>query len=337
MVPPAVSVIVTNWNGKPWLSRCLDSLRSQRYERLKTILVDNGSTDGSVDFVRQRYPEVQVMALPVNVGFAAANNRALRRADTPYVALLNNDAVADSLWLSELVGALERHPEAGFAASKMLFLENPERVDRAGDAYTTAGAAFLRGRWADSRDYSREEWVFGACAGAALYRMAMLRDIGLFDEDFFILYEDVDLSFRAQLRGYRCLFVPGALVYHGGASTIGHDSPLSVFYGHRNLEWVYGKNMPSVLLIRTIFFHVIYDISAFLYFFLRHRGGVFAKAKFEALKGWRKTCEKRRQVQEMKSVSHKDLRKLMSWEMPWKRLDARRNRRDAAAGGGRGA
>lgn len=330
MALPPVSVIVANWNGKPWLSPCLDSLRGQRYENFKPILVDNGSTDGSVDFVRRRYPEVQVMALPVNVGFAAANNEALKKVDTPYAALLNNDAVADARWLSELVSALERHPGAGFAASRMLFLDQPDRVDRAGDAYTTAGAALLRGRGAASRDYAREEWVFGACAGAALYRVAMLRDIGLFDEDFFILYEDVDLSFRAQLRGYRCLFVPGAVVYHGGASTIGRDSPLSVFYGHRNLEWVYGKNMPRGLLFQTFFQHVIYDILSFLYFIPRGRGKVFARAKLEALKGWRKTREKRRKVQGMKSVSDSYVRGLLDREISWKRLAARRKRGGAA-------
>jgi GT2 family glycosyltransferase len=129
-----------------------------------------------------------------------------------------------------LIGALESCPEAGFAASKMLYYDNPEIIDRAGDSYTRAGAG---------------EWIFGACAGAALYRTRMLRDTGIFDEDFFLLYEDVDLSFKAQLKGYKCLYVPEAIVHHKASSSIIYDSPTSVYYGHRNLEWVYIKNMPA--------------------------------------------------------------------------------------------
>lgn len=322
MDSPSVSVIVTNWNGKHLLRRCLESLRAQRFDSFRTILVDNGSTDGSVDFVHRRYPEVTVIPLPGNAGFAAANNRALETVSTPYAALLNNDAEADPLWLSSLVDALERHSRAGFAASMMVFLDRPSMVDRAGDGYTVAGAAVLRGRGAPSGAYSREEWVFGACAGAAMYRMSMLREIGFFDEDFFILYEDVDLSFRAQLRGYRCIFVPGAVVRHGWASTIGRDSPPSVFYGHRNLEWVYVKNMPSRLIFRTILPHVIYDIAAFLYFLLHGRGGVFAKAKMEALGGLGKMWVKRRRIQRTRSVPEGDLWKSMEREMFWRRRNA---------------
>jgi len=319
MDSPSVSVIVTNWNGKHLLPLCLESLRGQRFRSFRTLLVDNGSTDGSVDFVRRRYPEVTVIPLHRNTGFAVANNRALETVSTPYAALLNNDAEADPRWLLSLVDALERHPPAGFAASKMVFLDQPATVDRAGDGYTVAGAAFLRGRGAPSDAYSREEWVFGACAGAALYRMSMLREIGFFDEDFFILCEDVDLSFRAQLRGYRCIFVPGAVVRHGWASTIGRDSPPSVFYGHRNVEWVYVKNMPSRLIFRTILPHVIYDIVAFLYFLIRGRGGVFAKAKMEALGGLGKMFAKRRKIQRLRSVPEGDLWKSMDREMFWKR------------------
>jgi GT2 family glycosyltransferase len=145
--------------------------------------------------------------------------------------------------------------------------------------------------------------VFGACAAAALYRMAMLRDIGFFDEDFFLLYEDVDLSFRAQLKGYRCLYVPEAVVYHKGSGSVVHDSPLSVYYGHRNLEWVYIQNMPSRLLLRTILPHILYDIAALSYFVVSGRGKDFFRAKKDALRGLKRALKKRQRIQSRKVVN----------------------------------
>ena len=160
----------------------------------------------------------------------------------------------------------------------------------------------MRGRGEPVDKFDNEEWVFGACAGAALYRTEMFRDIGLFDEDFFILCEDVDLSFRAQLKGYRCRYTPEAVVYHQGSGSIVHDSPLSVYYGHRNLEWVYIKNMPARLICRTIFQHIVYNIVAFSYFLLSGRGKDFLNAKKDALKGLKGALKKRQQIQSGKVV-----------------------------------
>jgi GT2 family glycosyltransferase len=297
-----VSLVILNWNGRHFLSECLEGLRNQRYRSFEITVVDNGSDDGSVDFIKHGYPEVNVIALSQNLGFAAANNLAIKTVKSKYIALLNNDAVPDHLWLEKLVDVMDRHPEAGFAASKMVFEKDRKTIDRAGDAYTTAGAGLLRGRGEPVDKYDNEEWVFGACAGAALYRTEMLRDIGLFDEDFFILYEDVDLSFRAQLKGYRCHYTPEAVVYHKGSGSIGHDSSLSVYYSHRNLEWVYIKNVPVRLICRTIFQHIIYNIAAFSYFLLSGRGKDFLKAKKDALKGLNQALKKRRQIQSGKAV-----------------------------------
>lgn len=297
-----ISVIVVNWNGRYLLPECLESLRKQEFRHFSTILVDNGSSDGSLKFVAHRYPEVETIALSENIGFSAANNVAFQRVKTKYVALLNNDAVAHPLWLKSLVGALETNGEAGFAASKILYHNNPGIIDRAGDSYTTAGAGLLRGRGRLSNAYDVREWIFGACGAAALYRMSMLDDIGQFDEDFFLLYEDVDLSFRAQLRGYRCLYVPEAMVYHKISSSIVRDSPVSVYYGHRNLEWVYFQNMPWRLVLRTICAHAMYNTVAFLYFIAKGASIEFVKAKWHALKGIKKVLEKRRQIQAGKRV-----------------------------------
>jgi GT2 family glycosyltransferase len=295
-----VQVTVVNWNKKAFLEECLQSLRGQTFRSFSVTVVDNGSTDGSQEWVAGRFPEVRLIALKENLGFAAANNCALREVAAPYAALLNNDAVADPRWLESLVGALEGTPEAGFAASRMLDQARPDRIDRCGDGYTWAGAGLLRGRGEPAGRHSRREWVFGACAGAALYRSSLLREVGLFDEDFFLLYEDVDLSFRSQLSGYRCLYVPEALVYHRGSGSLVYDSPISVYYGHRNLEWVYIQNMPTRLIARTILPHLLYDLAALGFFLLRGRGGDYLRAKRDALKGFKRALSKRRRVQAAK-------------------------------------
>lgn len=322
-----VSVVIVNWNGKKFLSECLDGLRHQTYQKFTIILVDNGSNDGSVDFVNRSYPEVKTIALPKNIGFSAANNIALKTVQTEYVALLNNDAVPHQQWLQSLTQALETNPEAGFAASKMLFYDNPETIDRAGDTYTRAGTGLLRGRGKSASNYNKRECIFGACAGAALYRTLMLKDIGLFDENFFLLYEDVDISFRAQLKGYKCLYVPEAVVYHKASSSIVYDSPISVYYSHRNLEWVYIKNMPSNLILKTIWLHVIYDIAAFFFFAANGRIKEFIKAKWDALKGLKKILKKRWQIQRSKRVDDDYIWGLLEKELFFPRL-TRRLRKD---------
>ena len=318
-----ISVIIVNWNGKRLLSGCLDGLRQQIYQPSSIILVDNGSDDGSVDFVKRNYPEVKIVALSKNLGFATANNYALKTVQTKYVALLNNDAAPHPLWLNNLVDALENYPEAGFAASKMLFYDDPETIDRAGDAYSRAGTGLLRGRGESVSNYNKPEWIFGACAGAALYRTLMLKDIGLFDEDFFLLYEDVDLSFRAQLKGYKCLYVPEAIVYHKASSSVIYDSPISVYYSHRNLEWVYIKNMPSNLILKTIWLHIIYDMAAFFFFATNGRIKDFLVAKGDALKTLKKILKKRRQVQRNKRVNNDYIWRLLEKELFFPRLTRR--------------
>jgi len=320
---PTVSVIIVNWNGKSFLADCLDGLRQQTYGDFSVIMVDNGSSDGSLDYVQTHYPEVKTIAQSENLGFAIANNIAIQSVQTKYVALLNNDAVPHPQWLANLVEAIEDNPEIGFVASKMLFSDNPDKIDRAGDVYTTAGTALLGGRGKPSDYYNNQKWVFGACAGAALYRTRMLDDIGLFDEDFFLVYEDVDLSFRAQLRGYKCLYVPDAIVYHRAGSSIGDDSPVSVYYSHRNLEWVYIHNMPGKLIKRTIINHAIYNIASFLCFVARGRGGDFVRAKWHALKGLNRALAKRRQVQKNRTVTDDYIWSLLEKERLLPRLARR--------------
>ena len=319
----SVSIIVVNWNGKKFIDKCLAGLKQQTHSNYSIILVDNHSGDGSLELVQQNYPEVKIFAQSENIGFSAANNIAIKSVNTEYVALINNDAVPHPNWLQNLMDALETHPEAGFCASKMLLYDNPGVIDRAGDFYTTAATGLLRGRGEPTGNYNKQEWVFGACAGAALYRTRMLQDIGLFDEDFFLLYEDVDLSFRAQLRGHKCLFIPEAIVYHQASSSIGEDSPNSVYYSHRNLEWVYIHNMPGSLIQKTIIPHIIYDVAAFFFFVAKGRSADFIRAKWHALKGLKGALKKRRRIQRRKKVADEYIWNLLEKERFLPRLTRR--------------
>ena len=319
----SVSVIIVNWNGQKFIAECLDGLRKQTYKDYSIVLVDNASVDGSLELVHKEYPEVKTITLAENLGFAVANNRAIQLIGTEYVALINNDAVPHAGWLENLLKALEGNPGAGMAASKMLLYDCPDIIDRAGDIYTTAGTALLNGRGETSHNFNNLAWVFGACAGAAVYRKRMLDDIGLFDEDFFLVYEDVDLSFRAQLRGYRCIYVPDAIVYHKAGGSIGDDSPISIYYSHRNLEWVYIHNMPRKLVLRTILSHLIYDASAFFFFTVKGRSFEFVKAKWDALRGLKRALKKRKCIQDGRKVTDRYIWNLFTKEKFIPRINRR--------------
>ena len=318
-------VIIVNWNGRQLLSDCLKALRGQLYRQFYVTVVDNGSSDGSRAMVKKDFPEVNLIDLDHNSGFAVANNIALKEVRCTYAALLNNDTIAHPAWLQTLVSALDRHPQAGMAATKMCFIDDPQVIDRAGDGYTRAGTAQLRGRNAPASAYQDLEWIFGACAGAALYRTSMLRDIGLFDEDFFLLYEDVDLSFRAQLKGYRCLFVPDAIVYHHASRSIGRDTETAVYYSHRNLEWVYLKNVPKQLLLASLPAHFIYILASFAFFLLNGRGTVYLRAKRDAWHGRKRVFAQRRQIQRQARVTAAYIYSLWVPETLFQRLLRRRN------------
>ncbi|MBI3661243.1 glycosyltransferase family 2 protein, partial [Candidatus Acetothermia bacterium] len=241
-----------------------------------------------------------------------------------FIALLNNDTESDVRWLEELMKALAAHPEAGFCASKLVFYHQRNLIDTAGDYFSIAGSAGKLGHLdqADKPEYNQLREVFGACAGAALYRKEMLDEIGLFDEDFFVSFEDVDLSFRAQLKGYKCLYVPTAIVRHRVHGTIQKNSPAYVYYGHRNLEYVYLKNMPGSLIAKYFLLHVLEEMIAFGFFLTQGRGLDFLKGKWHALRALPKLINKRRQIQQSRSVSTEYIQSMMRrdwWSLKWAR------------------
>jgi GT2 family glycosyltransferase len=228
---------------------CLATLRVQTYRPFETILVDNGSSDGSIEFVHREFPEVRVVPLERNAVFAGAVNEGIRAARGELIVLLNNDTEAEPDWLSELVSALCSDPQAGMAASKMRLFDRRDVLHSAGDGYRRDGTPVNRGVWEPDRgQFDSERYVFAPCGGAGAYRRAMLDEIGLLDEDLVAYCEDVDLGWRAQLAGWRCVYAPRAIVYHKLSATGG--GKLSSYYVGRNILWVLAKNYPTGLLKR---------------------------------------------------------------------------------------
>ena len=247
---PALSIVILNWNGAHLLSGCLDSVRAQTFRDLEIVMSDNGSSDGSVKMVAARYPEVKVVRFGENVGFCLAVNAALRVSHGEFAAVLNNDTELDARCLEELVAAMRSDPRLGICAPKMVYYDNPTLINSAGHACGPDGVVVDIGRGQqDSEWFNRPREVLGACAGAALYRRRMLDQIGLFDPDFFISFEDADLNWRAQWAGWRARYVPTAVVRHREGVSRQIRSRRAMFLGMRNTLHVWVKNWPLRLLV----------------------------------------------------------------------------------------
>jgi GT2 family glycosyltransferase len=240
------SVIIPNWNGAHHLRTCLDSLRAQTYPSVEIIVADNGSSDESLSLLASEYPEVAVIPLGNNRGFAGACNAGIRASRGEFAVLLNNDTEADPSWVDEVVAAFDRNPDAGIIASKMLLFDQRDVFHTTGDFYQRDGVPGNRGVWQrDVGQFECEHAVFGANGGSAAYRRGMLEEIGLLDEDFYYSCEDVDLAWRAQLAGWHCIYAPRAIVYHKLSAT-GGGSTASFFDG-RNTLFVLAKDYPDEL------------------------------------------------------------------------------------------
>ena len=299
------SVVIPNWNGRHFLDACLESLQQQSYRDIEIILVDNASHDGSQALVRDAYPQVHLIALPENRGFTGACNIGIKAASGDIIALLNNDTQVDVNWVEAIVAAFHSEREVGMVASKMLLFDKRDHFHTAGDTFATDGSAGNRGAWeADLGQYDRAEYVFGACGGAAAYRKSMLDDIGLLDDDFFFLLEDIDLAWRAQLAGYKALYAPSALVYHHLSASGGGTT--ASYYDGRNSIWVLVKNMPGALM-RKYALQILGRQAALAWQALRAWRGAAARARLRGtvrgLLTVGSAMRKRRQIQAKKAVS----------------------------------
>ena len=326
MPQPMVSVIVVNWNGKAYLGECLNSLRNQTFLDFELIVVDNGSTDGSFEFVQSHFPEFgHILRNPENMGFARGNNQGIRAARGKYVALLNNDAQADSHWLEELVKVAEEHQRVGMLASKIYLQGSPGVIDNVGHLIYRDGLNRGRGRLEeDHGQFDEKEEVFFPSGCAAFYRQEMLEEIGLFDEDFFAYGDDTDIGLKGRLAGWKCLYVPSAVVYHRYSQSSGSYSPLKAFYVERNRVWISAKYFPLSLLLKSPF----YTCWRFLlqgYGALTGRGAagkfsqeysrwqllrILVKAYVSAIQGLPKMWKKRKEIRKLTRVNEKEI---LSW------------------------
>lgn len=275
---PHISVIIANYNGGDYLRGALLSLQAQTYADFDIYVIDNASSDDSLHLALAPFgadPSLkeQTLKLPLtqpdkaanlhvfsmskNLGFAAANNFAARKAQGKLLALLNPDAEAAPTWLETLVGAAQRHPEAGMFASAQISLHEPDLLDGAGDAYYIFGIPWRGGFGRPVAELPSEGTCFSPCGASGMFKRDLFLAHGGFEERFFCYCEDVDLGFRLRLAGEYCVFVPTAIVHHAGSGVTGRESDFSSYHGARNRFWTYIKNMPLRILIPTLPIHAV--------------------------------------------------------------------------------
>jgi GT2 family glycosyltransferase len=314
-----VSVVVTNWNGLPHLAACLPRLVAQTYSPFEMLVVDNGSTDGSQGWLAEHFGQVRLIANPENVGFAAANNQGIRAARGAYIALLNNDTLPEPNWLAALVAALEQHPRLGMAASKMVYIDRPEMINSTGVCLDRCGITWDRatGQLDDAADQQTVE-VFGASAGAGLYRRELFDEVGLLDDEFSFYLEDVDLAWRAQWHGWKGVYVPAAKVYHAHSASMHEGSPRKTYHLARNKIWLLAKNYPQPYLALFLPLIVFYEILSLGFSAIRGVGGSAARGRLAGIAALPKVLRQRRALRSTACVPAREVfARLEPAAWPW--------------------
>ena len=249
--PVIASIIIPNWNGKELLEDCLSSLFAQSFKDFEIILMDNNSSDESIKYVEDNFPQVKIISLHKNFGFAGAINAGVKASKATYVVFLNNDTSAEKDWLSSLVGCANSHQEVISVNSKLLNFYDKKTIDGVGILINEAGQAKSIG-WEeqDHGQYEKERYIFGATGGASLFKRVDFIKVGMFDENYFMYSEEVDFAFRAQFQGYKSIFCPKALVYHKHKATA-KKSPQNIEYWQfRNMTQTIIKDFPVSILVR---------------------------------------------------------------------------------------
>jgi GT2 family glycosyltransferase len=311
----SVTIIIVNWNSGALLTQCVAQLAKQSHQPDSILIIDNASTDGSAEFAHS-IPALTVQRLETNLGFAAANNFALADCHAEFVALLNPDAFPEPDWLENLLRTAQANPDFAAFGSRQMAYGLDGVVDGAGDIYHCSGLVWRQeyGRAQSVLENISSE-IFSPCACAALYRRDALKSVGGFDEDYFCYVEDVDLGFRLRLAGYKAMYVADAVVYHvGSATTGGRHSDFSLYHGHRNLVLTYIKDMPGILFWLFLPFHILLNLITVVYFSLRGQGKIIIRAKFDALRSAPKMWKKRKDIQQNRKASIREI---------WRALDKR--------------
>ncbi len=279
-----VTVVIPNYNGEQFLRPCLDGLRAQEGAEMEVLVVENASQDRSLELLSE-YPEVRVLAMAKNLGFAGGVNAGIRAARTPYVILLNNDTVPEPGYVKALTDAIESDPRIFSVSAKMVSMDRPDIMDDAGDMYSLPGWAFQRGVGQPAARYGEPCEVFTACAGAAIYRRSLLQKTGLFDENHFAYLEDVDVGWRARLLGYKNVYCPRAVVRHVGSGTSGSKyNDFKVRLTARNSLYVTWKNMPLWQRVLNAPALLAGHLVKQLFFIRRGFGRAYAQGLWEGLR-----------------------------------------------------
>jgi GT2 family glycosyltransferase len=301
---PSIAVVVVNWNSGQYLGKCLQNLKDQTFSPARVLVVDNASTDGSMDALEQRFRGWEFIHLERNTGFASANNLAVNQVDgCDWIAFLNPDAFVHPDWLKNLMQAVESFPDVKMFGSHMLGYEN-DLIDGTGDIYHVSGVAWRRDHGMKSSRVNRA-WgeIFSPCAAASLISREIFLEAGGFDEHFYCYNEDVDLSFRLRLIGHRCIYVPDAVVEHVGSGTTSRYSDFAVYHGQRNLVWSYFRNMPGRWFWIYLPQHILFSAVALIWFSLKGKAVPVFKARWDALKGLPRVLKLRKETQNSKTVA----------------------------------
>ena len=338
MTGGGTAVVIVNKNAGAHLGRVLEQLELQTVRPSRVVVVDNASDDGSLDGLDTRFPSVELVRSDENLGFAAANNLAVRMCDgCTYVALLNPDAFPEPHWLEALLAAAAAHPECAAFGSRLVLADDEGILDGTGDQYHVSGTAWRRDQNASARVDRPEAETFSACAAAALYRRDAFLAVGGFDESFFCYYEDTDLAFRLRLAGYGCLHVPSAVARHVGSATTGLLSAFTIYYSSRNQVWTYVKNMPRPLFWLYLPQHLLVSALTTLAYALKGQGRAALRGKRDALRDLGDVLVLRREVQQKRIATSRDIRKAMTrggavYALPFVIRVRERRRRRAATG-----
>ncbi len=310
---PRLTVGIPTYNGRALLEVVLPSLARQQPSDFRVVVVDDASSDDTVPWMRENWPEVELIVHEHNRGVTAALNTCLRAAQTEFVALLNNDVELDPGCMARLVAALDEHPEAGVSCAKLIDYHDRSLLDGAGDIWTWSGEAHRRGQGQpDDGRYDSPQRIFSACGAAAVYRRDALGAVGLFDERFFANCEDTDWSFRANLAGWTVRYVPDAVAFHMGSATLGSGvSEFALFHNWRNCVWVVAKNYPAVSLVRHLPALAFLQVRNLAVSIRDRRLRVWLRAWASALAGMPRTLALRREVQRGRVLPANELEALV--------------------------
>ena len=280
------TVIIPNYNGMKFIENCMKALKRETSAKYHVCVVDNGSTDGSKEWIEKNCPKVQVIALPENTGFCGAVNAGIKASKTPYVILLNNDTEVEYGFVKALEDALEREKKSFSVSAKMVDLYDKNVLDGAGDLYCALGWAFALGKGkAVKGNYEKPQEIFSACGGAVIYRKEILDEIGIFDENHFAYLEDCDLGYRAQIFGYRNYYTPDAVVYHAGSGVSGSKhNEFKVNLSSKNSIYLIYKNMPVLQVLINLPFLIPGFLVKYLFFIKKGLGDTYRKGIVKGIK-----------------------------------------------------